>query len=226
MSKKFMQGTDLFMYECMMQQLPDAANIMEREDRRLKERYMAILRRFLSDNGFGSVYKRIADILQDFLFDRIPFKNEGHRDRFYETYCRYIKLSDRDVDNSKTAVIYLLSTDCMFRTVLDNYIYNPLYEFRSKVKGCSSEEIYNIYQAARKLCGLESGLEDEDLIEEGIIEDRTVCLILNAMYLKEYGLSGTEEKNTPKKLKYINNSKLQHKTYWYNGQTVRIKGRK
>ena len=65
MSKKFMQGTDLFMYECMMQQLPDAANIMEREDRRLKERYMAILRRFLSDNGFGSVYKRIADILQD-----------------------------------------------------------------------------------------------------------------------------------------------------------------
>lgn len=226
MSKKFTQGTDLFMYECMMQQLPDTANAMEREDSRLKGRYFAILRRFLNYNGLGSVYKRVADVARDFLFDRILFKNEEHRDRFYEAYCRYIKLNDRNMSDAKTAVIYLLSTDCMFRTVLDNYISNPLYELKGKIKGCFSEETYNIYQAVRWLCGLESGLEDEDLIEEGIIEDKTVCLILNAMYLKEYGLSGTDQKDVPQKPKYINNSKLQHKTYCYNGQTVRIKGRK
>ena len=225
MSKKFTNGTDLYKYECMMQEIP-FGNISSKEEKKAKGRYLSILRQFMSDKGFGSIYKKVSECIKELPFDRIPFKDENHRDMFYCAYSKCSKQNGRKVNNTKTAVIYLLSTNRVFYKTLESYISNRLYSLESKIKGIINEEAYNLYQAAKKLSGLESGLSDEDLTDEGIIEDSTICLIINAMYLKEYGLNGRKADKKPSKTHYINNPKLQHKHYCYKGQTVKIKKRK
>ena len=223
MSNKFTRGSDLFAYECIMQQLPMVSSI-DKEEKKIKGRYFSILYRFMNDNGLSYIYKRVFYTLKEFVFDNIPFKNEEHRNMFYATYCRYMKLNKRNMDNTKIAVIYLLSTSRLLSSVLESYILNPLYSFDGGIKESTSEEAYNLYQAAKKLCGLKSGLDNEDLIDKEIIEDKTVCIIVNAMYIKEYGLSdGYNLKKTIQKPRYINNSKLKHNMYCYKSQTVKIK---
>ena len=225
MSKKFTSGSDLYKYECMMQEVP-FGNMSSKEEKKAKGRYLSILRQFMSDKGFGSIYKKVSENIKELPFDSIPFKDNNHRDMFFSAYSKCSKQNGRKVNNKKTAVIYLLSTNRVFYTTLESYISNRLYSLESKIKGIINEEAYNLYQAAKKLSGLESGLSDEDLTDEGIIEDSTICLIINAMYLKEYGLNGRKADKKPSKTHYINNPKLQHKHYCYKGQTVKIKKRK
>ena len=225
MSKKFTSGSDLYKYECMMQEVP-FGNMSSKEEKKAKGRYLSILRQFMSDKGFGSIYKKVSENIKELPFDSIPFKDNNHRDMFFSAYSKCSKQNGRKVNNKKTAVIYLLSTNRVFYTTLESYISNRLYSLESKIKGIINEEAYNLYQAAKKLSGLESGLSDEDLTDEGIIEDSTICLIINAMYLKEYGLNGWRLDKKPSKTHYINNPKLQHKQYCYKGQTVKIKKRK
>ena len=225
MSKKFTSGSDLYKYECMMQEVP-FGNMSSKEEKKAKERYLSILRQFMSDKGFGSIYKKVSENIKELPFDSIPFKDNNHRDMFFSAYSKCSKQNGRKVNNKKTAVIYLLSTNSVFYTTLESYISNQLYSLESKIKGIINEEAYNLYQAAKKLSGLESGLSDKDLTDEGIIEDSTICLIINAMYLKEYGLNGRKADKKPSETHYINNPKLQHKHYCYKGQTVKIKKRK
>lgn len=208
-----------------MQEIP-TSKFNEKEERRLKGRFFSILNRFIDDNGFGTIHKRINDTLKEFVFDTIPFKDAEHRDMFYEVYHRYRKSDNKSADNTKTAVIYLLSTNRMFHKILDSYLSNRLYSLKFEADSVFSEESYNLYQAAKKLCGMESGLYDEDLTEEGIIEDKTVGIIVTAMYLKEYGLNSRVKKKRASKPRYINNPKSQHNVYLYKGQTVKIRKRK
>lgn len=225
MSKKFTSGSDLYKYECMMQELP-FGHVSSKEEKKAKGRYLSILRQFMSDKGFGSIYKKVSENIKDLPFDRVPFKDNNHRDMFFSAYSKCGKQNGRKVNNTKTAVIYLLSTNRVFYKTLESYISNPIYSLEGKIKGIISEESYNLYQAVKKLSGLESGLQDEDLTDDGIINDSTISLIINAMYLKEYGLNGRKAHKKPSKTHYINNSKLQHKHYCYKGQTVKIRKRK
>lgn len=84
--------------------------------------------------------------------------------------------------------------------------------------------MYNLYHAARRIVGQKSGLTKMDLKEEGIIDDRTVCIIINAMYLNDNGLMcGCDDYMKSAKSTQKNKSKSKSRTYTYKNQTVRIK---
>ena len=57
MATKFMSGTELFMYECMMQQTPNMARC-EREEKRFKAQYIGLLRDYMREYGYGEISKR------------------------------------------------------------------------------------------------------------------------------------------------------------------------
>lgn len=187
MSKKFTQRTDLYMYECMMQEIPTTCSIAREE--RIKGRFFGILNKFIEDNGFMAIHKRIVDTLKKFVFEEIPFKDAEHRDTFYKVYYKYKRINNKNADKTRTAVIYLLSANISFYGVLCKYLSGQRLSLNPERQYISNEESYDLYQAVKKLCGMKSGLYDEDLTEEGIIEDKTVCVIVMAMYLNKYGLN-------------------------------------
>ncbi|MBC8597602.1 hypothetical protein, partial [Qingrenia yutianensis] len=40
----------------------------------------------------------------------------------------------------------------------------------------------------RMLAGMETGLAEDDLTEDGVIDDKILCLIINAKFIEKYGL--------------------------------------
>lgn len=64
MSKKFTSGSDLYKYECMMQELP-FGHVSSKEEKKAKGRYLSILRQFMSDKGFGSIYKKVSENIKE-----------------------------------------------------------------------------------------------------------------------------------------------------------------
>ena len=225
MSKKFTQGSESYQYECLMQELP-SLNRNSKEEQRAMGRYLSILRRFMIEHEFSSAYKIVADKVKESYFDRIPFKNENHRDMFHSAYARCKKYGGRSVSHTRTAVIYILSTNDVFASTLWNYISNPLFRLENMIKGIATEETYNLYQAAKKLCGLRSGLRNDDLTEEGIIESGTLCMIMSAMYLKEYGLNAENAPGQHSKTDDIKHPELQRKLFGHQEQKENMKRRK
>lgn len=51
MSAKFMSGTRLFAYECMMQQIPDMGRC-SKEEKRLKAQYAGMLKEYMREYGY------------------------------------------------------------------------------------------------------------------------------------------------------------------------------
>lgn len=92
-------------------------------------------------------------------------------------YCKRTKGYDNK-DNMKTAVIYLLSTNNIFKTVLENYVSNPLYEMPTMIGGNVDEEVYSIYHAIKMLLGMESGLYEEDLFDNEVLSDISIIGML------------------------------------------------
>ena len=74
MSAKFMSGTRLFAYECMMQQIPDMGRC-GKEEKRLKAQYAGMLKEYMREYGYGSIIKRVLNSLDRFLFDEFIFCN-------------------------------------------------------------------------------------------------------------------------------------------------------
>ena len=89
--------------------------------------------------------------------------------------------------------------------------------------GSNGEEQYNLYHAVRMLAGMETGLAEDDLTEDGVIDDKILCLIINAKFIEKYGISGYKDKRKRKQT-YVNNPMNRRQTtYSYKGQTIRIK---
>lgn len=225
MSKKFLTGTELYAYECMMQGLPDVVQ-SDKSDKRMKRQYIGLLKQFMREYGFQEICERVLRILDELLFDEFIFLNTMHRDTFWHMYGRFIKSTNKK-DNRKTAVIYLLSTNEVFKIILANYVSNPLFALPSIAKGCNDEESYNIYQAVKIMAGMESGLYDEDLFEEGLIDNKVLCLIMIAKMIEKYGITGWHDRQDRKSRpqytnKPVNQGKRQN-TYVYNGRMIRIK---
>lgn len=222
MSKKFLAGTELYAYECMMQGLPDVVQF----DKRMKRQYIGLLKQFMREYGFQEICERVLRILDELLYDEFIFLNTMHRDTFWHMYGRFIKSTNKK-DNEKTAVIYLLSTNEVFKTILANYVSNPLFALPSIAKGCNDEESYNIYQAVKMTAGMESGLYDEDLFEEGLIDNKVLCLIMIAKMIGKYGITGCHERQNRKSRSQYANKPVNHgkrqNTYVYNGRMIRIK---
>ena len=166
MATKFMSGTELFMYECMMQQTPNMARC-EREEKRFKAQYIGLLRDFMREYGYGEISKRVTRTIDRFLFDEFVFCNEEHRDMFWRMYSKWIK-NTNEKDFTSMAIIYLLSTHRQFETILANYVSNPLYVLPSIYEHGEGVEKYNLYHAVKMIAGMESGLCEEDLFEEGM----------------------------------------------------------
>ena len=221
MLMKFFGGTKLFMYECMMQQIPDTVRC-SKEEKRLKAQYAGMLKEYMREYGYGSIIKRVLNSLDRFLFDEFIFCNEEHRDLFWKMHGECVK-TDRKLDFGKAAVIYLLSADSVFGTILENYVSNPIYILPKMYNGSNGEEQYNLYHAVRMLAGMETGLAEDDLTEDGVIDDKILCLIINAKFIEKYGISGYKDKRKRKQT-YVNNPmNRRQKTYSYKGQTIRIK---
>lgn len=221
MLMKFFGGTKLFMYECMMQQIPDTVRC-SKEEKRLKAQYAGMLKEYMREYGYGSIIKRVMNSLDRFLFDEFIFCNEEHRDLFWKMHGKCVK-TDRKLDFGKAAVIYLLSADSVFGTILENYVSNPIYILPKMYNGSNGEEQYNLYHAVRMLAGMETGLAEDDLTEDGVIDDKILCLIINAKFIEKYGISGYKDKRKRKQT-YVNNPmNRRQKTYSYKGQTIRIK---
>ena len=170
MLMKFFGGTKLFMYECMMQQIPDTGRC-SKEEKRLKAQYAGMLKEYMREYGYGSIIKRVMNSLDRFLFDEFIFCNEEHRDLFWKMHGKCVK-TDRKLDFGKAAVIYLLSADRVFGTILENYVSNPIYILPKMYNGSNGEEQYNLYHAVRMLAGMETGLAEDDLTEDGVIDDK------------------------------------------------------
>lgn len=224
MATKFMSGTELFLYECMMQQAPNMSRY-NREEKKFKAQYTGMLRDYMREYGYGDIRKRVLNSLDKFLFDEFIFCNEEHRDMFWRMYSRWAKNADKK-DFNTMAIIYLLSTHREFGTILANYVSNPLYVLPKMYEGSDGEEKYNIYHAVKMLAGMESGLNEEDLFEDEIIDDKILCLIINAKFISRYGINGYKDKKNSGKEPYINNSvkhRRNQKLFSYKGQTLRIK---
>lgn len=221
MLMKFFGGTKLFMYECMMQQIPDMGRC-GKEEKRLKAQYAGMLKEYMREYGYGSIIKRVLNSLDRFLFDEFIFCDDEHRDLFWKMYGKCVK-NDKRLDFGKAAVIYLLSADRVFGTILENYVSNPLYILPKMYNGSNGEKQYNLYHAVRMLAGMETGLAEDDLTEDGVIDDKILCLIINAKFIEKYGISGYKDKRK-RKQSYVNNPmNRRQNTYSYKGQTIRIK---
>ena len=122
----------------------------------------------MQEYGYDVISKRVLMSLNEFIFDDFIFYSEEHRDVFWSMYRRWIKNADKK-DFNKIAVIYLLSTKKVFGTVLANYVSNPHYVLLPILKNCNGEEEYNIYHAAKMSAGLENGITEEDLLDDGVI---------------------------------------------------------
>lgn len=224
MSKKFMTGTEMFLYECMMQQTPNMGRC-DREEKRYKAQYIGLLRDYMREYGYGVISKRVLNSLDKFLFDEFIFCNEEHRDVFWRMYSRLMKNADKK-DFARVAIVYLLSTYREFSTILANYVSNPIYVLPKIYEGGDGEEKYNLYHAVKMLAGMETGLTEEDLFEDEILNDKILCLIINAKFIRQYGINGYKEKKNRRKQPYINNStkhRRNQKLYSFRGQTLRIK---
>lgn len=196
MSKKFLAGTELYAYECMMQELPYAGQSDE-ADKRKQMLCIGLLKQFMCESGYEEISGRVLGAIDKLLFDKYVFLNRTHRDTFWRMYGRFIKNTNKK-DDGKTAVIYLLSAHEVFKTILANYVSNPLFVLPSIVKDCGDEETYNIYQAAKRAAGMESGLYEEDLFEEGLIDDKVLCIIMAAKLIKNTALQGVWKDKTGK----------------------------
>ena len=184
MATKFMSGTELFMFECLMQQTPNMSRANQ-EEKRFKAQYIGVLKDYMREYGYGDIRKRVLNSLDKFIFDEFIFCNEEHRDTFWRMYTRWTKNADKK-NLDTMAIIYLLSTHREFGTILANYVSNPLYVLPKTYSGGNDEEKYNIYHAVKMLAGMESGLEEADLFEDDIINDRVLCLIINAKFISRY----------------------------------------
>ena len=52
------------------------------------------------------------------------------------------------------------------------------------------------------IAGMESGLCEEDLFEEEILDDKVLFLIINAKFIQQYGVNGYKEKKNRRKEPY------------------------
>ena len=224
MATKFMSGTELFMFECLMQQTPNMSRANQ-EEKRFKAQYIGVLKDYMREYGYGDIRKRVLNSLDKFIFDEFIFCNEEHRDTFWRMHTRWAKNADKK-NLDAMAIIYLLSTHREFGTILANYVSNPLYVLPKTYNGGNDEEKYNIYHAVKMIAGMESGLEEADLFEDEIIDDKVLCLIINAIFISKFGINGYQDKKTSRKEPYINNSakhRRNQKLFSYKGQTIRIK---
>lgn len=72
MSAKFMSGTRLIAYECMMQQIPDMGRC-SKEEKRLKAQYAGMLKEYMREYGYGSIIKRVLNSLTNFCLMNLFF---------------------------------------------------------------------------------------------------------------------------------------------------------
>ena len=72
MLMKFFGGTKLFMYECMMQQIPDTVRC-SKEEKRLKAQYAGMLKEYMREYGYGSIIKRVLNSLTNFCLMNLFF---------------------------------------------------------------------------------------------------------------------------------------------------------
>ena len=89
MSKRFLQGTDLFEFEIMMQELPHNCNFM-REDKQLKKRYIRMLERLIAEDGYSSIKNRIMKRIKQMVFDDFCYADKEHAAAFGIAYSRYM----------------------------------------------------------------------------------------------------------------------------------------
>lgn len=57
MLMKFFGGTKLFVYECMMQQIPDMGRY-SKEEKRLKAQYAGMLKEYMREYGYCALIRR------------------------------------------------------------------------------------------------------------------------------------------------------------------------
>ena len=224
MSKRFLSGTYLAPYEFMMQQTPAATSI-DKYEKKAKGKYISFLKQYMREYGYREIIRRVMKTIGSMVFDNFLFCSEDHRDMFLRMYCKRTKGYDNK-DNLKTAVIYLLSANNIFKTVLENYVSNPLYEMPTMIGGNVDEEVYSIYHAIKMLLGMESGLYEEDLFDNEVLSDKVLCLVINAKLISQYGIHGylnkSEKQNKPR---YINTPHKHNRkscTYEYGGKQIRI----
>ena len=225
MSKRFLQGTDLFEFEVMMQELPHNCNFM-REDKQLKKRYLRMLERLISEGGYASIKNRIMKSIKLMTFDDFCYSDNEHASTFGIAYSRYMSQIKDRVNNKVVAVIYLLTATQKLNRVLYDYMKNKKYILPEKIK-TTGEESYNLYQMARKILGDDTVITDEDFCEPDIIDDKILCIMINALFIKKYGFQALYEDSKRKgKPKYINTPKYHRRKnsrYNYNNQSIRIR---
>lgn len=197
-----------------------------KSERKLKGQYTEQLKQFMREYGYGELCKRIIKPLNAMIFDGFIFISQDHRNRFWQMYNKWLKHTYKR-ENGKIAVIYILSAKSVFRTVLTNYVSNPLFSMPIMIEDCAGEENYTLYQAAKLFAGMETGLKEEDLSEDEIIDDKSLAVILSAKFIQKYGIYGyARNRAKHHQSEYINKSARYSRnssTYVHNGKSIRIR---
>lgn len=225
MSKLFTQGTDLFEFESMMQELPHHSNYTK-ENKKLKKRYLRMLERLIAENGYITIKSRIFKIIKLMKFDDFCYASNEHAMSFGIAYSRYILQAKGKANNDIIAVIYLLTATQKLNRVLGEYVKDKRYILPEKIY-TTGEEAYNLYQMARRILGNDTVISNEDFIEPEIIDDKIMCIMINAMFLKKYGFRQLHDNSKSKdKPRYINTPKYHRKKnqrYTHNKLAARIR---
>lgn len=197
-----------------------------KSEKKLKGQYIEHLKQFMREYGYAELCKRVIKSLNTMVFDGFIFLSKEHRNGFWRMYNRWVKNADKR-ENSKIAVIYLLSSQKAFQTVLTNYVSNPLFSLPNMIKHCIGEEEYTLYHAAKLFAGMESKLSELDLFADEVIDDKALAVIISAKFIQRYGIHGYAEKgNKNQKSEYVNKSARHNSnpsTYVYNGKAIRIR---
>lgn len=225
MSKLFMQGTDLFEFESMMQELPHHRNYTK-EDKYIKKRYMRMLERLIAEGGYITIKGRIMKGIKLMSFEDFYYADREHASAFGIAYSRYMSQAKEKVNNKVIAVIYLLTATPKLNRTLYEYMKNKKYVLPEKIQ-TTGEEAYNLYQMAKKILGDDRVVTDEDFLEPEIIEDKMLCIMINALFLQKFGFRTLyEDSKRKEKPKYINTPKYHRRksqSYRYNNQIVKIR---
>ncbi len=184
----FLQDTPHGDYEAQMQAVPGFEKADSNTDRYMVK-YIYLLNNIILEMELSGARPRIASILQLKGGGKVIFKDEKHKVNF-NYFKREAKKKDWSIIelNNCLAVIYLLSSHEFFRTKFEDIMHAHWIDLNAIKLNNVSEEIYDLYQAARYLYDGAKKITIDDLIEPEILDDTVMTLIVNSFIINKYGL--------------------------------------
>lgn len=186
MSKHFLRESKHAMFEAMMQAVPDNERLSA--DTGNREQYLYELEQILYQYEIQSIQNRVMHCAEQFIVECFAFRDKGHQTMFHMNMGAFCKTYRKAPSQLDTAVLYIISANTYLHVLAPLVTEKP----RQKLPAhwhCPDMESYDLFYAIKYIAGDTGGLFCKmDLIEDGVLDDAVLCLVLNAILIRDYGL--------------------------------------